>query len=449
MLPLADILLLLALPVLLIASAFFSGSETALFSLSKHQQLRLSRSSNLMRATIAPLLSNPRSILITLLVANMTVNVAYFVISAVLLLRLRKLDVLNPIALGALSIVPLVVLILLGEVLPKLLASRRAADCSRLSALPLMVIHRVIAPLRVAFSALIIAPLARLIAPQDKPPALSPTELEMILEQSRQRGVLDRDEERLLQQVLELSQLKVRDLMTPRVDIKAHDLADEPGDLFELIRTTGHSHIPVYHENLDHIEGIVHARQLLLTSKHTPESITRAVRSVFFVPELQRADQLLAHFRKTGTTLAIAVDEFGGTAGLVALEDVVEQMVGEIAGPREPIQEPQFQQVEPGVWRVSANLPIHEWLDHFEQYPAMASLPSSTAALRAGVSTLGGLVMARLGRLPRVGDKTTIGNVIIDVSEMDHRRIAWLTIRLVNGAEASSPSPSATKEEKS
>jgi len=159
------------------------------------------------------------------------------------------------------SIGPLVALILLGEVMPKLLAARLAMKWSRWSALPLMATHQTLAPLRIGFNAVIITPLARLIAPPQMPPKLTPKELESILDHSLQRGVINHEEEHLLQQVLELSQLKVRDLMTPRVDIKAFDLSHPPEELYDLARSSRYSRIPAYRGDLDHIEGIVLARQ--------------------------------------------------------------------------------------------------------------------------------------------------------------------------------------------
>jgi len=431
--------MLMALPLLVATSAFFSGSETALFSIGPHQRLRLGRSQTLANTTICSFLDDPRAILITLLVANTTVNVAYFVISTVLLVHLNHQHHLNAITVGLLSPLPLVLLILLGEILPKLIAARMSLQWSSVTALPLMVVHRTLSPLRTGFNALIITPLARLIAPPDKPPGLSADELETILNQSRQRGVIDHDEEQLLQQVLELSQLKVRDLMTPRVDIQAFDLSKEPGQLAGLIHDSRYSRIPVYRKDLDHIEGIVLARQLLLAPPLGADTLTRLIRQVAYVPELQRADQLLVHFRKTGTTFAIVVDEYGGTAGLVTLEDVVEHMVGQIAGPHEPPEEPQVQQIKPGLWRVSADLPIHEWVDVFDRYPAIEAVGGSAAVRGASVSTLGGLVMARLGRLPIESDRTTIGNVVIEVDQMHGRRIAWLTVRLQDEPDRDAP----------
>jgi len=421
-----ELLMVSLLPVLIVASGFFSGCETALFSLSQHQRRQLGRSKSFSAVIVTTLLGEMRAILITLLLANMTVNVLYFVISTVLLIRLREGYELGAAVVGVLSLVPLLVLILLGEVLPKLLASRLAQAWSRITAVPLWVVHRVLGPVRQVFSLVIITPLSRLIAPQAKPPSLSAQELETLLRLSEQQGVIDQDEEELLQEVLELSQLKVQDLMTPRVDLAALDLSDGPARLMELIRQTRHSHIPVFEQNLDHIIGMVHTRQVLLAQPKSVDQIKQLVRGVTYVPEIQRADQLLVQFRKTGTKVAIVVDEYGGTAGLVTLKDVVEQMVGRIAQSEEAEALPQVQAMGDGVWRVSAGLSVRQWAQAF-----LSGDENNGLVVVPGISTLGGLVMAKLAKVPQEGDQITTGNIQIEVQTMQGRRVQWLMIRLV------------------
>ena len=417
-----EILMLLALPILVAFSAFFSGCETAFFSLTSHQRLQLSRSANLVAGTIVRIIAERRHLLITLLLGNMVVNVTYFVISTMLLLRLHHQA--PRWASVVLSIAPLVTLILLGEVLPKLVASRFSMEWSRLAAVPLWLIHRGLSPVRLLLSVIVVEPLSRLIAPPTKPKELSAEEMEALLDLSQKQGVIDVKEEELLQQVLSLSQLRVYDIMTPRVDIAAFDLADDPGVLVERIKQTRLSRLPVYVDDLDHIEGVVYARQVLLKKPTTQQEVRSLIRQVRFVPALQRADALLVELRKRGTTMAIAVDEYGGTAGLVTLEDVVEQMVGQI-GPHDRRDNPQVVTIGNNRWRVSADLSVRDWDDVFGQPPGTRD-----------VSTVGGLVMALLGKLPKAGDRTRLGNLVIEVEKMAGRRIDTLLIGLDGSAAA-------------
>lgn len=421
-----DVALIIALPILLMASAFFSGSETALFSLSRHQKRQLAQSKTLAAGAIRTLLAETRGLLITLLLGNMTVNVLYFVLSSMVLLRLSRVDGVDGWTLTLITFAPLLAVILFGEVLPKLVATNLTMSWAKLCALPLLFVHRAVGPVRLVTATAIITPLARLFAPTQQAIALSPDEFQTLLESSSHRGHIDPGEEELLQQVLSLGQYKVRDIMRPRVDVEAFDLARPAAELMDLIRQTRLSRIPVYRSNLDHIVGVIHTREAMLNPPADAQAAEKLSHRVMFVPELQRCDDFLLHLRKTGTTFAIAVDEYGGTAGLATIEDVVELIVGPIAGPYEADDEPSVTTIAPGRWRVSAELSVHDWADAFGQ-----------DGITSGVSTVGGLVMARLGRLPAVGDRTTIGNLSIEVETMDDRRIDSLLLELRPGRSVS------------
>ena len=411
--------MLASLPLLLVLSGFFSGSETCFFSLSSHQRLRLSRAGTVVTGCVVRLLDEKRLLLVTLLLGNMVVTVGFFVVTTVLLLALREQSGAPGWVMAVLNISPLLCLILFGEVLPKLIASSHAMPWARASAVPLLLMHRLLSPVRIVSTVLVIQPLARLIAPSRHPPALSPEELRALLDLSQQRGVINVEEEHLLQQVLSLGQMKVRNLMTPRVDMVAFDLDREPAELMQIVREHPLSRIPVYRDDLDHVEGVVYRRQVLLHRPADAPAIAALVRRVDFVPELQRADQLLVDLRRRGVTQAIVVDEHGGTAGLVTLEDVVEHMVGQIEGPHKGVDEPQVQRLDARTWRVDADLSVRAWRDAFGQGGAAP-----------GVGTVGGLIMSRLGRVPAPGDRTELGNVVIEVETMAGRRPASLLIRL-------------------
>lgn len=431
MLTVTDILLLGLMPLLLATSAFFSGSETALFSLGVVQRQDLTSPDTLVAQTLRRLLAETRGLLITLLLGNMTVNTTFFVVSTVLMLRLQRREGgVSPLLLTGLPILTLLSLVLLGEVLPKLIAARRAERFSQLIALPLLVVHRALGPVRVVAATAVITPLARLIAPTKETPELSADELASLLELSRQRGVIDKGEEQLLQQVLELNQLRTRNLMIPRVDVEAFDLDDPPARLIDLVKRTRLSHFPVYRDVIDRIEGVAYARDVLLRQPATADEVRALLHAPHFVPEQQRADDLLRDLRRSGSTFAIVVDEYGGTAGIVTLEDVVEHMVGDIVGAYDQSGEVQVEAISPGKWRISADLAIRDWIEAFG-----ASHES------AGVASVGGMVMASLGRLPRAGDRIRLSNLTLEVERMTGRRIDTL---IVFTGEAPPPTPPPT-----
>ncbi|MFG0250956.1 MAG: hemolysin family protein [Phycisphaeraceae bacterium JB051] len=409
------------IPLLLCASGFFSGCETALFSLSESQRLEIQKNKNasIINSSLFALLVETRALLITLLLGNMVINVAYFIISEVAISILFKKYEVHGALSALVLIVPLLALILAGEVIPKMVAARLGITWARFFAVPLLFVHRALTVVRVLVSTLVVTPLARLIAPRHKPTSLSPEELESLLELSKSHGHIDADEESLLQAILELGQLKVYDVMTPRVDVAMFDILDDPSDLVDRMRREKRHYALIYEKDTEHLLGIVLGRQMMIDPPQTTDQLRRYIRQILYVPEMQRLDQLLTQFRQSGASLAVAVDEYGGTAGVIRIEDIVEKMVGPIVDLDDAQEGPQVMSVGLGVFRVSASLPIHEWeafFGHHDQEHA--------------ISTIGGLVMAKLARLPKVGDTVQLGNLIITVAEMAGRRLDWLELKL-------------------
>ena len=419
----SDIPFFVLLPVLIVFSGFFSGSETALFGLSSQQRRLLGRSYGVVGRLTVRILNEPRMLLITLLLGNMVANVLYFVISSALLIKLNA-AYHNPILAAVAAVMPLLTIIAFGEVLPKLVANTSPILWVRVTVPPLYALFKVIGPIRWVLNVAIITPLSRLVAPSERPTALTSDELEALLVLSERHGVIDQDEQVLLREVIHLSQVKVRDVMVPRVDLHAVDVNADPYKVFELIERTRLSRYPVYDGSLDQIVGILYARQFLpARSKDANVKISELVRQVRFVPEIQQVDHLLADFRRFGVHSAIVVDEYGGTAGLVTLKDVVAWMVGDLSATSVLPHEQRSQAVEAvdqGVWRVSGRLSTHEWSEVFGR----------NILLPPRVSTVGGLVTALLHRMPDVGDTARIGNIELTVEAITESSVESVLIGL-------------------
>ncbi len=419
---LIDITMVAMLPLLLGLSGFFSGSETALFALTGNERMLLRRSGGLAGRAVEALLANQRMLLITILIGNMTVNVLYFVVTSVLMMK-RDVGVLNSVLLAASF---LLVLILVGEVTPKLAANTRRTGFARLAAPLLLTFHQAISPLRIVLDRVVVGPLSRLTSPTGRPPELDEHELSALLDVSSIGGVIDEEEQRILQDVISLSQLKVRDVMTPRVRIAAVPIGATSEQVRELAEKTRLTKFPVYDENIDHIIGLLPVRRFLLEPPSRPddrEAIERLLVPAHYVPETARLDQLLDRFRETHTQLAVVVDEYGGTAGVVAAEDVVEELVGDIASneDRGGIEPPTL--LQPAQWRVDGATRIHDWAEAF-----------GAGLVSPQVATLGGLILARLGRAPLVGDHVELGNVRLEVERIDRTRVLSVIVTLLAAA---------------
>jgi putative hemolysin len=410
-----DIPLLILLPVLLVLSGFFSGSETALFSMSETERMHLRRRGTLAGRAVQTLLADPRMLLITILLGNMAVNVLFFVISSVLMMR-ADAGVIGSIAMAVLTVLAIV---LFGEILPKMLANNRRTTFASIVAPLLLTLHGTILPLRVVLDRAVVAPLSRLTAPTAAPPQLDEEELTALLEISSRQGVIDADEQRLLRDVFNMGRLRVRDVMTPRVRMKAIPLHGQRDEVIELVRETRLHRLPVYRRNMDDIVGILPVKPYLLASHKRKVRIKRLLEKPRFVPHVATLEQLLEQFRKTHTQSAIVVDEYGGTAGIVSLEDVVERLVGDIvSGSPDETRPPE--QLDRRRWRVDGNMSVHDWAEAFGQ-------PLATTR----VSTVGGLIMEHLGRAPHVGDEITIGNIKLNVEAIDRSRVETAILTLL------------------
>jgi putative hemolysin len=412
---------ILLLVILLFGSAFFSGGETALFSLTLHQRDEFARSRHRPQRWAAALIRQPDRLLVTLLLGNMAVNVLFFATGS--LLALKVAGVYGGGLAAVAGFAPLLAIILFGEVLPKVAALSRPGVVATLVAGPIRVLTTVLTPVRVVLERLCIRPALRILAPQpriegDDGP-ITHEQLQLLFQHSAHRGIIDVSTRTLLHEVVELHDIKVREVMVPRVDMVAFDLAGTRDALIAELRRSHLKRMPVYRGDFDHIVGIVHSRDVLLNPDQPVEQL---VRPILFVPELATLERLLEQLRVGGRQLAIAVDEYGGAAGLVTLEDVVEEIVGELHDPNDKADEP-YRRISDDEYRVRGDLSIRDWSELFGH---------RIGTPRA--DTLAGLVAAELGRVPVKGDRVCVRNLELTVEAMRRRRVEWVHLRRLNHA---------------
>jgi len=398
--------------ILLLCSAFFSGSETAFFNLSRRQIRMLRQSQHKLDNLVSTLLNKPRQLLCSLLFGNMVVNVLFFAIISVIVFRLEHQG--KTALSAAVAFLGFVVLVILGEIIPKSVAYANSKTISTAAALPAFLCMELLRPFVFVFKFLIAEPVLRLLLGPDKMVRqLSTNELRALIEQVHKSGLITADEDKLLSEIIELGFLKVRHVMRPRVDIIACAVTKEPKDALELMRKNNMTKMPVYAGRRDNIVGLVEIRDLLLKSSGTLGKITRRVN---FVPEQKKVESLLEFFRSSGTDTAIVVDEYGGIAGWVSLEDIAEQLLGPI---ETASQQPIIEQVGPFEYRLSGNLALHDWAGSFGVDP-----------LQSRFATIGGMVTTLLGRIPRTGDTARMGNLKFTVERMRKHRIETILLTI-------------------
>ena len=403
----------------LLGSGFFSGSETALFSLTRRDLLGMEGSGGWGERVTVRLTRRPQRLLNTLLLGNMLVNIAFSATAAVLVLNMRRTG-RSGWVIAAVSVAPLLVLILIGEVTPKMLAYSSAKRWSIFAAVPIFALQRLFRPVLWLLELVLVSPITQILAPR-RPETndITTEELASVMRLSARRGVLDHDAGAILQEIVELTDLKAGDIMVPRIDVIAYDIEKSAEGLIQLFRRTALRKIPVYEKNLDNVLGVIHAKRLLLC----PDAPLRdLIRPVSFLPEAADLEKVLKQFRKTRKQMAIVVDEYGGTAGLITLEDVLEEIVGDIPDLHDAESPPAVQKKSETEYIVSGDLGIHDLVEAFGIAPEVRP-----------VSTLGGLVTLLEGRIPREGDSVTYRNLRFTVLTMRTRRVESILLELTGG----------------
>ncbi len=390
---------------LLFLSGYFSGSETAFFSIPPEIEGSLPWSKNRLDRMVGRLLDDPGALLSTILLGNLAVNVLYFSLAASTVSRLEGFWRQAGLSLGF-----LVLLLVMGEIVPKTLAMGRPLQAARLVAPLLSLVHVLFAPGRKVLALLAGKLLGRLSREGEERRRLTPSEMARLIHGRAGHFGLDLRTASLLREVVEMGDLKVREVMIPRVDLPAFDLDRGIEELKEFMRKETLPWAVLYKKDLDRALGIVTARDLFLGGGDVP--LIRRVRRLPVVPEVARLEAALDVFRKEGRDFAFAVDEYGGLAGLLTLEHLVETIVGELS---EEYEKPgdEIRQAGEGRWRIEGTLSIREWAECF--FPE--------GEIPARVETVGGLVAWLLGRIPARGDEAAFGPYLFKVLEARKKRV--------------------------
>ncbi len=353
---------------------------------------------------VARLLDRPGRLLNCFLLGNMTINVLFFAVASVLTVRLNEK---SSLAAAVAAVLSFVLLVLCGEILPKSVAYANSKSLSAVAALPTYLVLQFFAPLEFVFKVLVLEPALRLlIGPKRIPKAATVDELKSLIEKTRKNELISADENKLLTEIIELGFLKVRHVMRPRVDIVACDVTDSPEIVKQKMLGNDLTKIPVYVRTIDNIVGLVYLRQVLLEGG---ASLDKVVRKVNFVPEQKTVESLLEFFRTSKTDTAVVVDEYGGIAGTVCLEDIAQELFGQLEPARE--LEP-IEQTGPFEYRLAGHLPVHDWIEMFD-----VDLEEIRQV------TIGGLVTALLDRIPKSGDVVRVKNLKFTVETVRKRRV--------------------------
>ncbi|MHB0912024.1 MAG: hemolysin family protein [Armatimonadota bacterium] len=421
---------LVLIGVLILINAFFAMAEIALVSVRKTRIRQLIDEGVASARSVEKLLEDPTRFLATVQIGVTLVGFFASAAGAVtlaeplarLLARVHAPIIsqnATGIAVVAITLAIGYLSLVVGEISPKSFALQHAERIALWTSGPLMFISYITSPLvkLITWSSnLLLRPFGG--TASFSPPILSEEELKMLVEAGEEEGVLEEEEKEMIHSIFEFTDTVVRKVMVPRIDIRAVEVNGTIDDLLDAIMKAGHSRIPVYEETIDNIVGIVHAKDLLRGLHENGEKLTirELMRPPYVIPENKMVDELLAEFKKSKIQMAIVVDEYGGTAGLVTIEDLLEEIVGDIMDEYD-VEEPLVQVIDANTVIADARTPVDEINDQMD-----LSLPEEE------FDTIGGFVFGLLGRQAEQGEIIRYDHVELIVEKTDGRRIQKIKI---------------------
>lgn len=402
--------------LLLISSAFISGSEVAFFSLSPGNISELSGKKSGMADNALRLISMPEKLLGTILVANNLVNVGVVMVAAWLSSRLFDFSD-NP-ALGFIMEVVVItfILLLFGEILPKIYASHASVKFALYMALPLIILEKVFRPI-----SFILVKSLRLFRRWKNSDIISKGELKEAINIASESI---REDEKILKGIVKFSNIYATEIMKPRIDVTAIDIKTPFGEVIPAIIDSGYSRIPVYRSSFDNVEGMLYIKDLL-PHFHKPNSFNwqSLIRPPYFVPETKKINDLLEEFQTKKIHMAIVVDEYGGTSGIVTLEDILEEIMGEIPDESDP-EHHEFKKVDDYTYLFEGKTQLNEFFK-------LLDIDEETFDdVRGDSDTLAGLILEMTGEIPEEDYSVTYKNYKFIIESADKRRIKRLRVEV-------------------
>lgn len=405
------------IPVLLFMialSAFFSSSETALTSVNQIRLRQGASDGDKKSMTVLKLLEKPQDLISSILIGNNIVNIGSSAVATVFFTKL--LGASGPLVA---TIVMTVLVLIFGEVLPKTIAQEQSEMVSRAVAKHIARIAFVFKPIVFLLSALT-SFLKNLLFPQgSQSPTITEEEFKTLVEVGEEEGVLQSEERTYIDNVLDFSSATASDMMKPRTSVVALDVESTDEEILDLLRENRYSRVPVYEDSIDNIIGILYMKDVVrLLAQGEKIHLKEILRDPYFIGESAVADRIFREMKSRNLSIAVVVDEYAGTSGIITMEDILEELVGNIDDEYD-LDSRDVILLDKGVYLIDPELRIDEVNDHFH-----LNLTSERA------DSIGGFVIERLDRIPKQGDVVRYGDLIFTVNEMQGLKLTKLKIKI-------------------
>ena len=400
---------------LILMSAYFSATETAFSSLNKTRLKALAEKGDRRAALACSLSEQYDRLLSTILIGNNIVNIAVSSIGTVLFVRAYG-DIGATISTAVVTVVVLI----FGEISPKSLAKESPERFAMFSAPIIRAFMWLMTPVNFLFTLW-----KRLLSKVFKVSGdrkMTQTELLMLVEEVEQEGSIDEDEGNLLRSAIEFTDRDAEDILTHRVDLEAVPLTATKEEIARVFSESRYSRLLVYEDSIDNIVGVIHQKDFYTGSGVTGQGVEQIMTAPLFVPQSVKISSLLKLLQKNKSHIAVVSDEYGGTLGIVTMEDILEELVGEIWDEHDEVVE-SFRQTGEGAWRVACGMDL-EKMFHFFGIKGESDSAS-----------VSGWVMEQLGRIPNEGDRFVYGGLLFTVTDTDYRRVLEIEVRPLAEAE--------------
>ena len=418
----SSLTMIVILIVLVILSAYFSATETAFTSLNRIRLKSKADAGNRRAALALRLVDQYDNLLSTILVGNNIVNLSASSLATVFFtegLRLQNGAVIST------AVITIVVLIF-GEVSPKSLAKEYPESFAVFSAPIMRILMVILTPVNFLFS--LLKKLLSMVFHKEGDSGITEEELVTMVDQAEIEGGLDQHESKLIRSAIEFNDMEVDEILTPRVDIVAVEDTDSMDDIAQAFAESGYSRLPVYHEDIDDIIGVIHEKDFHAARYRGQTDVKAITGPMLYTTGNTKISELLRILQREKAHMVIVVDEYGGTEGLVTLEDIVEELVGEIWDEHDEVIE-EFKKQEDGSYLISCSADLTDLFDLF-------SIKGECDA-----NTISGWVMEQIGRIPEEGDHFTSDGLDVTVTKVDHRRVLEIRVEVL-------PQPEEEKKEK-
>ena len=410
----SDILQLVILVLLLSASAFFSSAETALMTSNKLRIRNLAENGDKRAEKVLEITANTDKMLSAILIGNNIVNLSASALSTTLTLKVFGSSLVG-VATGILTFLILV----FGEITPKNVASKNAENMALKYIGIISVLVVILTPVIYVVNKVAGIVISLFVKNNDDNNMVTEDELRAMVEVSHEDGVIEKEEKKMIVNVVDFGDTVAGDIMLPRVDMVMVSVESSYGEILKIFREEKYTRIPVYEESPDNVIGILNVKDFLLIEDKENFSVKEHLREPLYTYEYKKTSSLMVDMRKTGANIVIVLDEYGTTVGLITLEDMLEEIVGEIRDEFDADE-------DEGLTKISETEYLIDGSTNLDDVNDRIGLELSSEEYES----IGGIIMEKLGRLPVEGEVITFDNIILTVKKMDHARIEKVGLKL-------------------